>query len=81
VDDPSVQLTEALDLLAAVADELTPEEAADEIDAASLQVFWREWPGLSGWAGSLWRQLNADLDQAATPQSDAEMQEIGGEGG
>lgn len=71
---------EALDLLAAVGDGLTAREAARELDDATLQVFWREWPRASQWAGELWRVLDADMARPARPAGDPELDEIGGSG-
>jgi hypothetical protein len=30
-------------------------------------VFWRDWPRIQSWAGSLWRQLNDELAEFASP--------------
>lgn len=80
MDDPAGALIEALDTLKEVAATLSPDEAVDELDAASLQLFWREWPGLGAWAGAVWRRLNEDLEApSATPQGH-ELQELGGSG-
>ena len=78
--DPSNDLLEAMSVLGELSKTLTPEAAADEIDPATLQSFWREWPHTSGWAGELWRRLNADLASPSTPQSDPELDEVGGSG-
>jgi hypothetical protein len=80
MDDPSDQLLEAMTLLDAVSRSVTPEAAAVELDPATLQSFWREWPSASGWAGSLWRRLNEDLETPASPHSDPETDEVGGSG-
>jgi len=77
-DDAAEGLLQALSLLDEIADELTPDEAARTIDEASLQVFWRDWPNISSWAGAVWRQLNADLAEPARPPQDAELDEVGG---
>ena len=71
---------EALDLLAQVGDDVTARDAATAFDDATLQVFWREWPRASQWAGELWRLLDADLAHAARPVGDPETDEIGGSG-
>jgi len=78
--DPSEQLLEAMTLLEEVSTSITPDTAAEELDAATLQSFWREWPSASGWAGALWRRLNQDLESPSTPQSDPETDEVGGSG-
>ncbi len=78
--DPATDLLTARDLLGSVADELTSDQAAEELDDATLQLFWREWPRTSGWAGALWRTLNADLARRSRPAGDPELDEIGGSG-
>ena len=80
MDDPATQFTEALQQLAEVADGFTPEEAVEELDEATLQEFWREWPRTSSWAGALWRRLNADLADASQPVGDPDHDEVGGSG-
>ena len=80
MDDPAAALLHALDTLKGVAGDLTADAAADELDAATLQVFWREWPAASGWAGALWRRLNADLEQPSAMPHDDEVAELGGSG-
>jgi hypothetical protein len=79
--DSSDRLLEAMTDLEAVADEVTPEEAAKAFDHTSLQVFWRDWPRVSSWAGTLWRRLNEDLEGPGTPVRDFDEDEVGGEGG
>ncbi|MFQ5556270.1 MAG: hypothetical protein ACE5GB_01985 [Acidimicrobiales bacterium] len=78
--DASDQLLEAMTLLDDVSRALTPEEAVEELDAATLQSFWREWPHAVGWAGELWRRLNVDLETPAAPLGDAGDDEVGGSG-
>ena len=80
MDDPSAQLLEALGLLDEVADTLTADEAAEELDEATLQTFWREWPRASAWAGALWRRLNAELAEPAAVADDPDLDEFGGSG-
>lgn len=67
----------ALTDLGLVADELRVEDAMGVIDGGTLEVFWREWPQVSDWAGALWRQLNDDLAGPATPAVEAELDETG----
>ena len=58
---------------------MTPERAHAEFDEITLQVFWKKWPGLSAWAGSLWRMLSEELGRACPcPLRDAELDEVGG---
>lgn len=61
-----------------VADAITAENAAEALDDATLQLFWRDWPNLSSWAGALWRRLNDQLAEPATPPRDPELDEVGG---
>ena len=77
----SDRLLEAMTDLESVADEVTAADAAQTFDATTLQVFWRDWPRVSSWAGQLWRRLNEDLEQPGTPVQDADLDEVGGEGG
>lgn len=78
--DASDRFSEALDQLDHLTRDLTPEEAGSSFDEATLQRFWREWPHLSGWAGALWRSLNADLEQPAQPVIEEDLDEVGGAG-
>ena len=59
---------------------LTPEQAHAEFDAPTLQVFWKKWPDLSAWAGSLWRMLSEEMSGPSTPYEDPELHEAGGSG-
>ncbi len=77
----SDRLLEAMTNLESVADEVTAEEAARTFDAPALQVFWRDWPRVSSWAGQLWRRLNEDLEQPGRQVKEPDLDEVGGEGG
>lgn len=81
MDDVSERFTESIDGLEAVADAVTPDDAQRTFDDATLQVFWRNWPHISQWAGALWRRLNDDLAQPATPPQDPDLDEVGEGGG
>lgn len=72
------RLVDALTALRDVADEHTADEAVDALDAATLQTFWREWPDVSSWAGSLWRNLDRDLASPSQQQEDPQRDEVGG---
>lgn len=80
MDKISEEFTDAFHKLEGVADAATPEEAAKTLDETTLQVFWRDWPHLSSWAGKLWRLLNEQLADPATPPQDEELDEVGGGG-
>ena len=62
-----------------ITSEMTPEEACGSLEEPSLQLFWRQWPQVSSWAGSLWRLLNEDTVDPAASASD-EFDEVGGSG-
>lgn len=81
MSDISDRLLQALSTLEAVADEVTPDTAAAKLDEATLQLFWRDWPGVGSWAGALWRRLNDDLAGPASSLRDPDIDEVGGEGG
>jgi hypothetical protein len=78
--DVGDRLVTALSHLDAVADEVTPDEALHVIDDATLEVFWRDWPQISAWAGSLWQRLDEDLAGPATPPQDSDLDEVGESG-
>ena len=65
--DAAQQLLEAMEVFDEVADSLTAAEAMEEFDEATLQLFWRDWPRIQSWAGSLWRELNSELAERASP--------------
>lgn len=77
--DVSQQLIEAMENIEAVADTVTPEAALTELDETALQVFWRDWPQISAWAGSLWRKINQDLAEPAGPDAEGGA-DVGGGG-
>ena len=81
MDDASERLIHAIEEYERVAETVTPDEATRTFDEATLQLFWQRWPHVSAWGGALWRRLNDDLADAATPLGDPEVHEVGGEGG
>ena len=81
MDDASERLLSVIEDFERVAEAVTPDEAAKTFDDATLQLFWQRWPHVSSWSGSLWRRLNEDLADAATPIGDSEAYEVGGDGG
>ena len=80
-DEIAGRLIQALNELEGVADAMTADEAVRLLDDATLQVFWRDWPHISSWAGALWRLLNDELADAAAPPSDPDLDEVGEGGG
>ena len=79
-DDLSERLLDAISHLEEVADAVTPHDAHQQLDETSMQVFWKRWPGLSSWAGSLWRLLNEELAEPAISPKDSDLDEVGGSG-
>ena len=65
--DVAQQLLEAMEAFDEVADSMTAHEAVDQLDEATLQLFWRDWPRIQSWAGSLWRELDGELAELASP--------------
>ncbi len=53
--------------------------ALEELDETTLQMFWRDWPHIASWAGGLWRRLNQELAEPATPAAAGEV-DTGGSG-
>jgi hypothetical protein len=80
MDDVSERVQDAIAKLERVADELTADEAAGLLDETVLQVFWKDWPRIGGWAGALWRRVNDDLAQTSSTD-DGAAEDIGGEAG
>lgn len=78
MDDVAGQFLDAIHRLEDVRDAITPDRAHAEFDEITLQLFWKKWPHLSAWAGSLWRMLCEDLAEPSTPHLDAELDEVGG---
>jgi hypothetical protein len=81
MDDASDRLLNAVEEFERVTEAATADEAAASFDQSTLQVFWQRWPNVSSWAGALWRKLNEDLAEPASPLEDSEHHEVGGEGG
>lgn len=78
MDDLAGHFLELIHGLEEVRDAVSPEDAHAGFDETTLQLFWKKWPGLSAWAGSLWRLLCEDLAGPATPHRDADLDEVGG---
>ena len=77
MDDISDRLLQVFSELEDISSEMTPEEACSSLEEPALQLFWRQWPHVSSWAGSVWRLLNEDTVDSAEPASD-EFDEVGG---
>jgi hypothetical protein len=77
LQDHSDRLLHVMSEFEEIAEALTAAEAARVIEESTLQMFWRRWPYVSSWAGSLWRLLNEDIAEPAAPPKD-ELDEVGG---
>ena len=80
MDDVGDRLLDLVHDLDEVTRNLTPEQAHAQFDATTLQVFWKRWPGVSAWAGSLWRMLSEEMSVPSTPHRDSEHDEVGDSG-
>jgi len=80
MDDAASQFLDLIHGLEEVRDAVPAERAHAEFDETTLQVFWKKWPGVSAWAGCLWRMLSEELAEPASPHRDAELDEVGGSG-
>jgi hypothetical protein len=63
-----------------LANAISPERAHAEFDETTLQLFWKRWPHVSSWAGSLWRMLSEELSVPSAPLTDPELDEVGESG-
>jgi hypothetical protein len=80
VEDISDRFLDAISRLEEVADAVSPQDAHGQLDETSLQLFWRTWPGIGSWAGSLWRLLDEELVDPANSSTDLDAEEVGGSG-
>jgi hypothetical protein len=78
MDDVASQFLDAIHRLEDVRDAIRPDQAHIEFDETTLQLFWKKWPDLSAWAGSLWRMLSEELAGPSSPHLDGEFDEVGG---
>jgi hypothetical protein len=80
MDEIAERFLDLIHGLEEVTDTVTAERALNGFDETTLQVFWKKWPHLSAWAGSLWRMLSEELSQSAAPHADPELDELGDSG-
>jgi hypothetical protein len=80
VDEVGDRFLELIHDLEDIANSVPAKRALAEFDETTLQVFWKKWPYLSGWAGSLWTMLSADLAGPSTQHGDPDLDEIGESG-
>ncbi len=80
MDEIADRFLELIHELEEVACSMPAQRALTEFDETTLQVFWKKWPHLSGWAGSLWTMLSAELAERAAALDDPDLDEIGESG-
>jgi hypothetical protein len=80
VEDVADRFLELIHDLEDISTTLSAQRALAEFDETTLQVFWKKWPHVSAWAGSLWSMLSAELSAPSSPQRDAEHDETGESG-
>jgi hypothetical protein len=80
VDDIAEKFLELIHEFEDVASSIPAQRALAEFDETTLQVFWKKWPHLSGWAGSLWTMLSAELAERSAQLDDPDLDEIGESG-
>jgi hypothetical protein len=78
MDDAASRFLDVIHDLEEIRDEITAVHAHAVFDETTLQVFWKKWPGLAEWAGSLWMMLSEEMAGPTTPYVDAELDEVGG---
>jgi hypothetical protein len=80
MDDAAERFLDLIHHLEEIASTTTPEQAHAQFDETTLQVFWKRWPHVSAWAGSLWRMLSEELSVPGQPHRDHELDEVGESG-
>lgn len=80
MDENADRFLDLIHSLEEVTDGITPDQAYAQFDQTTLQVFWKRWPDISQWAGSLWKMLSDELAGPATPHRDPELDEVGESG-
>jgi hypothetical protein len=80
MDDVGIRFLDAVHELEDVAGSIAPQQAHAQFDETTLQVFWKRWPEVSAWAGSLWRLLSEEMSEPSSPYHDSELDEAGGSG-
>jgi hypothetical protein len=80
MNDVGDRLLDLVHDLDEIARSITPEQAHEQFDETTLQVFWKRWPGVSSWSGSLWRMLSEEIEGPSAPHLDPELDEVGESG-
>ena len=80
MDETADRFLDLIHSLVEITDGITPERAHADFDQTTLQVFWKKWPDVSQWAGSLWKMLSDELSGPGSPHLDPELDEVGESG-
>ena len=83
MEDVADRFLELIHELEDIANSVPARQALAEFDETTLQVFWKRWPEVSAWAGSLWRLLSEELSGPSAPHMDPgldELDEVGDSG-
>jgi hypothetical protein len=80
VEESADRFLELIHELDDISRTVTVERALAEFDETTLQVFWKRWPHVSAWTGSLWSLLSAELAGPSSPQGDPAHDETGESG-
>ena len=78
--DDAERFLDLIHQLEEIANAHTPEQAHAQFDETTLQVFWKRWPHVSAWSGSLWRMLSEELAVPSQPHRDHDLDEVGESG-
>jgi len=79
MEDVADRFLELIHELEDVATSVSAKRALADFDETTLQVFWKKWPHVSAWAGSLWGMLSAEIAERSS-RHDPELDEIGESG-
>lgn len=80
MEDVADRFLELIHELEDIANSMQPKRALAEFDETTLQVFWKKWPHVSGWTGSLWTMLSAELSGPSSAHEDPDLDETGESG-
>jgi hypothetical protein len=80
MEDVADRFLELIHELEDVVGSMPAHRALAEFDETTLQVFWKKWPHVSAWAGSLWGMLSAELAGPSAKHDDPDFDEIGESG-
>ena len=62
------------------AGKLSVPDAERSFGEVTKENFWRMWPGIMEWAGSLWAMIDEERADMARPAKDEDLDEVGGGG-